>query len=79
MEIVTVAEVEQQHPNVWVLLEVVRDHKDHARVAGHLLAHSPDRADLEKPYRDYRAVHPRARLYEFYTGTLVAEGVAAIV
>jgi hypothetical protein len=79
MDIVSVAELEQRYPDEWVLLEVVRDHKVHGRVAGHLIAHSQDRADLDQAYRGYRAAHAKSRLYEFYTGDLVAEGVVAIL
>ncbi len=78
-EIVTVAEIERQHPDEWVLVQITRDHKAHPRVAGHLLAHSADRADLDEPHRRFRAEHPNARLYEFYTGALVAKGFVAIL
>ena len=79
MEIVTAAEIERRYPDEWVLLEITRDHKDHQRVAGRLLAHSPDRADLDEPYRRFRTGHPNDRLYEFYTGDLVAEGFTVVL
>ena len=79
MEIVTVARIEREHPDEWVLVEITRDHKDHRRMAGRLLAHSPDRATLDEPYERFRAEHPRARLYEFYTGDIVAPGGVAVL
>ncbi len=79
MEIIKVADIERQHPDEWVLMEIIRDHKDHRRVAGHLLAHNPDRADLDEPYQRLRAEHPRARLYQFYTGDVVAEDVTVVL
>jgi hypothetical protein len=78
-EIVTVAEIERRYPDEWILLHITRDHKAHPRVAGRLLAHSANRADLDEPHRRFRAEHPNARLYEFYTGALVAEGFVAIL
>ena len=78
-DVVTVAEIERRYPDEWVLVEIVRDHKHHERVAGRLLAHSADRDDLDEPYRRFRAEHPRAHLYEFYTGDVVPEGVVVIL
>jgi hypothetical protein len=79
MGILAVAEVERRYPDEWVLLEVIRDHKDHPRVRGRLIAHSSDRARLDGPYRRIRVERPKARLYEFYTGDVVAEGAIAIL
>ena len=78
-EIITVAEIERRYPDEWILLHITRDHKAHPRVAGRLLAHSPDRADLIEPHHRFRMEHPRARVYQFYTGALVAEGFVAIL
>lgn len=79
MEIIRVAEIERRYPDEWVLLEITRDHKDHRRVAGRLLAHSPDRTALDEPYSRFRAEHPRARLYQFYTGDVLAKDVTVVL
>ncbi len=79
MKTVTMEEVERQYPDEWVLVEIVRDHKDHRRVVGRLLAHSPNREDLDEPQQRFRAEHPRTRLYEFFTGDVVPEGMVVIL
>jgi hypothetical protein len=79
MDVMTVAEIERRYPDEWILLEITRDARDHERIAGHLLAHGPDRAALDEPYGRFRAEHPWARLYEFYTGAVLPEGVAGIL
>jgi hypothetical protein len=79
MGIVTVAEVERQYPDEWVLLEIVRDHKHHPRVAGRLLAHGPDRDALDAAYLRFRAAHPRARVYQFFTGDVAPEDVVVVL
>lgn len=76
---ITVAEVERKYPDEWVLLQITRDHRDHPRLTGRLLGHSPDRGALDDPYRRFRAETPSARVYEFFTGALVEEGVAAVL
>jgi hypothetical protein len=75
----TVAEIERQYPDEWVLVEIVRDHKRHERVVGRLIAHSPDRAALVKPHRRFRAEHPSTRLYTFFTGDLVADKDVVVI
>jgi hypothetical protein len=67
-KILRVAEIEQLCPDEWVLLEITRNAKDALRVAGRLLAHSPNRDDLDEPYERLRADHPEGRVYEFFTG-----------
>jgi hypothetical protein len=79
MEIITVGEIERRYPDEWVLVEITRDHNDHRRVKGRLLAHGSERGALDEPYRRFRAEHPRARLYQFYTGDIVAEGVTPVL
>ncbi|MBA3331391.1 MAG: hypothetical protein H0T39_11105 [Actinobacteria bacterium] len=78
-EVDTVADIERRYPDEWVLVEIVRDHKDHSRVAGRLLAHSSDRADLDEPYRRFRAEQPRTRVYQFFTGDVVADAGFSVV
>lgn len=77
--IVTIAEIEQKHPDEWVLVEITRYHREHWRVRGRLLAHSTDRAEVDKAYWRFRAEHPGARLFQFYTGDVVAEGVTVVL
>jgi hypothetical protein len=64
----TVAEIKREYPDEWILLEITRDRKHPHRVAGRLLAHSRNRADLNEPYQRFRAEHPDTRVYQFFTG-----------
>lgn len=76
---VRIGEIEREHPDEWVLVEITRDHKDHRRARGRLIAHSPDRSDLDEPHRRFRAEHPDALLGEFYTGDLVVDKDVIII
>ena len=78
-EILSVAEIERRYPDEWVLLEITEDHKNHQRVKGRLLAHSPNRDDLDEPYRRLRAERPQAHTFEFYAGPLVRDDVVVIL
>ena len=81
MKTMTVAEVQEQYPDEWVLIEITRDRKDPRRVRGQLLAHSPHRGDLNESHRRFSAERPHARFFQFYTGALVdeSEDVAIIL
>lgn len=78
-QILTVAEVERRYPDEWVLLEITRDDKHHLRKAGRLIAHSPNRHDLDEPYERFRKEQSHARTAEFYTGALVSGDVVVII
>ena len=79
-KIQTVAEIEQAYPDEWVQIEITRDAKDTRRVRGRLLAHSRNRADLDESYQRFRAEHPEARVYEFFTGgEQIPEGVSIVL
>jgi hypothetical protein len=78
-ELVTVGEVYSRYPDEWVLLEITRDHKHPYRVRGRLLGHSPNRRDLDEPYRRFRTEHPQAQTYEFFTGDVVPKDVFVVL
>jgi hypothetical protein len=78
-KIVRMAEVERMYPNEWILLEITRDARDCRRVAGRLLAHSPDRSALDEPYERFRTAHPQGRVLEVFTGEIVPEDVVLIL
>jgi hypothetical protein len=79
MDTMSVAEIERQYPDEWVLVEITRDHRQHRKVVGRLLAHSPDPDGLDEAYQLVRAERPRAHLFQFFTGALVAEGFSAVL
>src|SRR4051812_44173759 len=76
---VSMADVEREHPNEWILLEITHDARDYRRVAGHLLGHSPDRSALDEPYARFRAANPQRRVLEIFTGDVVPEDVVVIL
>jgi hypothetical protein len=78
-KIMRVAEIEQLYPDEWVLLEITRDARHHHRIAGRLIAHSRDRHDLVEAYQRFRADHPESRVFQFFTGDIVPEGVVVIL
>ena len=79
MKMTTVAEIQDQYPDEWVLMAIASDNKDDRKVAGHLLAHGPDRTALNEAYWQFRALNPSGRVYQFFTGALVAEDADVVI
>jgi hypothetical protein len=78
--VVRYEEVEQQYPDEWVLVEVVKPHNDYRKERVRLIAHSPNRDDLDEPYWRERAAAPEALLGEFWTGKVeIPEGMSVVL
>ena len=75
----TMAEIEEQYPEEWVVVEVIREHRDRARVRGRLIAHDPDRDRAHMQHLEFVAAHPNVRTYVSFTGDVVAPGVIAVL
>ena len=75
----TMAEIEEQYPDEWVVVEVTHGHKDRARLRGRLIAHDSDRDRLHRHHLAFVAAHPNAHTYVSFTGDVVAPGVVAVL
>jgi hypothetical protein len=60
-------------------VEVVQPHNDYRKKRVRLIAHSPDRADLDEPYWRARAAAPDALLGQFYAGDIVAKDEDVVI
>jgi len=78
-EIMTFAEADRRYPDEWVLFEVIDDDDDWTKATGRLLGHSPNRQDLDEPFRRFRHQKPKALVAEHWTGDLVAKGYVAML
>ena len=80
MEVVPYQEVERRCPDEWVLVEVVKPHNDYRKQRVRLIAHSPNRDDLDEPYWRARKAAPKAVLGQLYTGKVeMPEGMVAVL
>jgi hypothetical protein len=70
-DVLTLAEIETQFPDEWVLVENPQTNDALEVQSGRVLAHSKDRDGL---YRQTAAMHP-ARFAVLYTGTFPKDAV----
>jgi hypothetical protein len=70
-----IAAIRETFPNEWVAAEVTKVDKADVPVAGMVLTHSPDKGTVYQTVRAYRAQHPATRVFLFFTGDPIPEGV----
>jgi len=75
----SIQEIENRHPNKWVLVEVTKADKVRGPLFGCVLAHSHRRQDLVKINRAFCDENPRRMSYVFFTGPVAPEGYTVIV
>jgi len=75
----TIAQIERQYPNEWVVIRVTQvDGLDQA-TAGQVIAHNLDKAVALQSAAQFTAQKPEAQIYILFTGDLVPEGRAVVL
>jgi hypothetical protein len=67
--------IRKTFPDEWVTAQVTDVDEADVPVAGVVLSHSPDKQTVFQAVKSHRAVNPRARLYTFFTGDVIPEGL----
>jgi len=77
--ILSIEEIEQRHPDEWILVEVTKADKVRGPLFGRVLAHSRRRQDLVEINRAFCEQNPRRMSYVFFAGPIAPEGYTVIV
>lgn len=67
--------IRDMFPDEWVATKVTKVDKADVPVAGVVLVHSPDKHTVYQTVKAYLAQHPTARLFMFFSGDPIPEGV----
>jgi hypothetical protein len=70
-----IAAIRKAFPDEWVAARVTTMDKADVPVAGMILTHSPDKSAVYQTVRSYRVRHAAARVFIFFTGDPIPEGV----
>jgi hypothetical protein len=62
-------------PDEWIAAEVTQVDKADVPIAGVVLTHSSDKRAMHQTVKAYLAQHPAARLFIFFTGDPIPQGV----
>lgn len=63
------------YPDEWVVAKVMKVDKADIPVTGMVLTHSPEKHTVYQTFKAYLTEHPTARLFLFFTGDPIPEGV----
>jgi hypothetical protein len=63
----------------WVAAEVTKMVQANVPVAGDIVTHGPDKREVYRTVKAYLAQHPTARMFVFYTGDPIPEGVEVML
>jgi len=72
----TIAAARRKFAGEWVAMQVTRTNHADVPVAGQVVAHAVDRSALHEMARSFRADHPDARVFIFFAGDPIPEGLA---
>ena len=71
----TIPTIRTTFPEEWVVAEVIKVDKADVPITGVVLQHSPDKHTVYEAVQAHRAQHPTARLFAFFTGDPIPEGI----
>ncbi|ETX06255.1 hypothetical protein [Candidatus Entotheonella palauensis] len=72
---ISITAIRDMYPEEWVIAKVTEVDEANVPVAGIVLVHHPDEETIFESLQAYRAEHPAMRLYTFFTGSVIPEGV----
>ncbi len=71
----SITTIRKTFPDAWVTAQVTEVDDEDVPIAGVVLIHTPDEDKIFAAVKSHLAEHPNARLYTFFTGDVVPEGV----
>ena len=77
--VLSIEQIEQEYEGQWVIVEETHWNKQGRALAGRVVAHSRDKETVVETGVQYGSRHPKVRLFLFYAGEKIPEGVAVIL
>jgi len=74
-----ISALREAFPDEWVAAEVTKVDKADVPIGGILITHSPDKSQVYKTVKTYLAEHPAARLFIFFAGDPIPEGIGVML
>ncbi|ETX07337.1 hypothetical protein [Candidatus Entotheonella palauensis] len=71
----SITTIRKTFPDEWVMAQVTDVDDDDVPTAGVVLTHTPDEDTIFDAVKLHLTKYPNARLYTFFTGDIVPEGV----
>jgi hypothetical protein len=75
---VKISEIEEKYDGQWVVVEITKVDKYNNPIRGRVLFHGTNQDEVYGKGPEYRNAHPEVKLYYFYAGNPIPEGVGVI-
>jgi hypothetical protein len=72
---IPITTIRETFPDEWMTAQVTEVDETDVPVTGIVLIHSPDKQTVFQAVKSHRAINPRSRLYTFFTGDVIPEGL----
>ncbi len=76
---VKISALRESFQDEWVAAEVTKADKADVPIAGILITHNPDQSQVYKTVKAYLVEHPDARLFIFFAGDPIPEGIGVML
>jgi hypothetical protein len=74
-----IAKIREEFKDEWVVVQITKRDKYDVPTHGRVLFHSKNEEEVYGKGFDYRKKNPESKLYFFYTGDLVPQGVGVLL
>ncbi len=74
-----IADIRTQHKDQWVVVEITKTDKHNNPKRGRVLFHGHEQSEVYRQGPKYREAHPNVKLYYFYAGNVIPEGIGVVL
>jgi hypothetical protein len=74
-KVMKITAIREAYTDEWVAAEVLRVDKADVPLAGQVITHSPDKQEVYQAVKAYLVQYPTARMFIFFAGDPIPEGV----
>lgn len=78
-KVIKISALREAFQDEWVAADVTKVDKFDVPLAGILITHSPDKSQVYKTVKAYLVEHPSARLFIFFAGDPIPEGIGVML
>jgi len=77
--VMKIVEMRTTFVDQWIAAKVLKVDKANVPLSGEVISHSPEKPEVYQVAKTYLMEHPTARLFIFFTGDPIPEGVEAML
>ena len=76
---IQIKEIRERYHEQWVVVEITKTDKHNNPKRGRVLFHGDSQNEVYRQGPKYRETHPNVKLYYFYAGNVIPEGIGVVL